>query len=140
MESCVELCAQEIQAFQGAHAGGTNSDNMPEVVDNCLDSGLRHRDNLRMHGMLVGICHLHGLEGTCTNMQGHLRSLYAPLAQTAEHIICEMQTRSRSRHRTFNARINGLISCLVAFLRLAIEVWRNRQFAYGIKNLSKTEV
>ena len=113
---------------------------MTKVGNDCFNCITRHGDNLGVHGMLIGIRHLHRLESTCTYMQGEFGCLYALLAQAVEDIIREMQTRSRSRYRTFDARIDGLVGGFVALFGLAIEVWRDRQFAYGVEDLCKAEV
>ena len=122
----VELCAKEIETLQGSHAGGAYCDDMTEVGNDLLDCLAWHGDNLSMHGMLVGISHLHGLESTRTDVQGDFGSLYTLLAQAVKDIIREVKTRSGGSHRTFDARIDGLIGRFIALLSLAIEVWRNR--------------
>ena len=99
---------------------------MTEVIDNRLYGCLWYGDNLGVHGVLVGICYLHGLEGTCTHMQGHFGGLNAALTQSVQYFVGKMQACSRCCYRTLDTRIDSLISGLVALLRLAVEVWRNR--------------
>ena len=48
-----------------------------------------------------------------------------------------MQPGSRCSDRTLDARIDGLISRLVALFGLAVQVRRDWQFTYGIQDLGK---
>ena len=93
---------------------------MSQIINNSLYCCLWHGDDLRVHGVLVGIRRLYRLEGAGAHMQCDLGRLYAPLAQTVKYLIGEMQTRSRSRYRTFDTLIDSLVGGLIALLRLTI--------------------
>ena len=76
----VELCAEEVEALQCAHTGGAYCYDMSEIGNDCFDGFAWYGDNLGVHGMLVGICHLDGLEGAGSYVQGDFGGLYALLA------------------------------------------------------------
>ena len=73
-------------------------------------------------------------------MQRELFALYASLVDCVQYSLCEMQSCSRCCHRTFNLGIHRLVSLLVAFLSIAVQVWRNRQFAYCIEEFCPSVV
>ena len=68
-------------------------------------------------------------------MQCHFVCLDTPITQVVEHVLGEMQPGSRCSDRTLDARIDGLISRLVALFGLAVQVRRDWQFTYGIQDL-----
>ena len=97
----------------------------------------RYSNDLRVHRVFVGILYFHRLKGAGAYVQCHLCRLYAALLKVVQYLLREVQTGSRCCHRTFDARIDGLICCLVALLGFAVEVGRDRQFAYCLQNLGE---
>ena len=90
----MELMTNEIQTLECTHTSSADRHDMSEIVDDRLDGGHRHGDDLRVHGVLVGIGYLDGLECARTHMQGDFGCLYASLAQSEEYLVGEMQARS----------------------------------------------
>ena len=129
--------ANEIERLQRAHTGGTHGNDMTEVSLYIRYRLSRHRDNLGVHNVLVGILSLDRLECAGTDMQRQFCRFNAPATQVIQHSVCEVQSGSRCCHRTLDTGIDGLIGCLVRLLSLAVEVWRNRQFTKLIKYLCK---
>ena len=54
-----------------------------------------------------------------------------------KHICREVQACRRSCYRTFNFRVDSLISGLVTLLSLTVKIWRYWQFAYRVEQFGK---
>ena len=100
----------------------------------------RDGDDLRVHGMLVGISGLHRQECSCADMEGQFVGLNAPSMEVSEDGFGKMQAGCGRSDRTFDARINGLVGLEIRSFGLAVQVGRNGQFPCGIKNLREGDV
>ena len=73
----------------------------------------------------------HWLEGAGAYVEGQFLTVDAMFVERLQYTFGEMQAGGRSSYRTLYLLIHRLISLLVAFLRLAIQVWRDGEFAHG---------
>ena len=110
---------------------------MPELSQDIRYGLARHGYDLGVHGVLVRIFNLDGLERAGAYVQRQFGRAYAARTQVIEHFLGEVQPRCRSGHRPFDARIDGLVGGLVALLALAVEVGRDRQLADGLQDLGE---
>ena len=128
-----------IQALQGTNTGGSYSNGATIVGYQSLDSMTAHSNILRMHLVLANRRTLDRTESAGTDMQRQFLALDTLGIECAQDSIRKMEASRRRSHTALDFRINRLISCQVAFLRLAIQIWRNRQFAHCIQYLCKTD-
>ena len=134
-----KLETDPIERLKGAHGGGADGDDMAQPSLYMGYCGARHGDNLRMHGVLVGVGGLNGQESAGTDMERQFVGLYASTAEVRQNGFGKMQSGSRRRYRSLDARIDGLVGAFVALLSLAVEVGRNGQFADGVQYLRKRD-
>ena len=90
-----------------------------------------------MHGMSIHLFRLNRLKGGGAHMQSHFLTFYLLIVDALQHRGREMQSCRRCRHRTLDTRINRLIRALVALLRLAIQIWRNRNLTGLLQQIAK---
>ena len=122
-----------IERLECAHRSCSDSNDVSEVVFNVNDCLSRHRDNLCVHCVFIGIFRFDGLERAGSYVECKFGCLNAALTQVFEDILREVQTGSRGSDRAFNATIDRLIGCFVTFLGFAVEIWRNGQFALRLQ-------
>ena len=73
-------------------------------------------------------------------MKGYLFTVDAMRIQVLEHRIGEMQTGCWGSHATFDFGIYGLISGLITFFGLAVQIRRDRQLSHCLENLGKGDL
>ena len=76
----------------------------------------------------------HWLECTCSHVQGHFLAFYATCIYLLQHTLCKVQACRGGCHTALDTAVHGLIGNQVRCLSLAVEIWRDRQFAYGIQD------
>ena len=83
---------------------------------------------------------LHGLERAGTHVQGDFRPLHAMTVEVGEYGGREVQASRRSGHAAFYLRIYGLIGREVFFLRGAVQIRGDRQFADSFEHLGESRL
>ena len=97
-------------------------------------------DVLCVHVMAFDLLRLHGFEGSGAYMQRHLIADDAMSVDIFQHAVGEMQSCCRCCHTAFDLGVDGLVSGLVALLRLAVEIRRDGQFTHRLKNVGKVDL
>ena len=98
-----------------------------------------HLEMLGMHRVVGGVLLLDGQERTRTHVQCNLLKLNALALQLLDQFRGEVQTRSRSRHRALETRIDGLVAGVVDLLALATQVGRNGNSTQLFEQLPERE-
>ena len=129
--------AQIVQAFQGAHAGGSHGDGPSLVCDELLNCLLPNGNVFRVHLVPSDFCALNGFEGASPYVQGHLLAVNALGIQRVQHALCEVQAGGRCSHAALYLAIYGLVRLLVALLSLAVQVGRDGQLAHRLEQFGK---
>ena len=136
----IGMATDEIEALERTHRSGTHSDDMSEVRLDMCNRLTGHGDDLRVHGMLIGIGRLNRQERTRTHMERHLIGLDTAGMQVCQYFLCKMQSCRRCCHTALDTRINGLVGLQIALFGLTVEVRRDRQFAGCIEYLGKRHI
>ena len=132
-----EMHAHIVETLDGAHTGGSHGDDLALVLDELLQTATMNHDIFGMHLMTFYLKTLHRLEGSRSYMKGYLFTVDAMRIQVLEHRIGEMQTGCWGSHTTLDLGIYGLISGLVTFFCLAVQIRRDRQLSHCFENLGK---
>ena len=133
----MEFHSHIIKTFESAHTRRTDGDSLSTMGNEFVDSLLVDTYIFGVHLVSLDFLTFHGFECSRTNMQCEFLALNTMSIDVGEHLVGEMQSGCWSSNRSFDFRIDSLISRLVALLRFAVEIWRYRQFAGNIKNLGK---
>ena len=132
-----EMHSHIIETLDGAYAGGSHGDDLALVLDELFQTAAVNHDIFGVHLMTFYLKTLHRLEGSRSNMKGHLFTVDAMGIQILEHRIGEMQAGCWGSHTTLDLRIYSLISGLVTFFSLAVQIRRDRQLSHCLENLGK---
>ena len=132
--------AHIVEAFKGAHTGGTDGNSLTIVVEEFGDGLTTHTDVFRVHLVALHLLTLDGLERTGSHVEGQLFALDAVSIQISQHLWGEVKASRWGCHTAFDLRIDGLVGGLVAILRFTIEIGRNRQFAHHIDDGGETDI
>ena len=135
-----ECATNIVKALESANRGSAHSCHLAPMSYDILYGLTMHSDILAMHLVTLYLFTLHRFEGACSHMKGHLIAVYMMLMNILKNGISEMQTSSRSCYTSLDSGIDCLIGGLVALLSLSVQVWRNRQFAYGIEYLRERDI
>ena len=92
-----------------------------------------------MHFVAFHLFGLHGAKRTSSNVQGDTEALDSARIEGFQNARCEVQTSCWCSHAPFHTTIYGLVGFQVALLRCAVEVRRNRQFAYRFKDFRERQ-
>ena len=97
----------------------------------------RHRAELRVHAVLVGVLGLHGQESAGADMEGDEDAPDAALVEAAKKLVGEMQPGGRRRDRALLAGVERLVVGAVALVRRAPsgDVGRQRHLAEALDRL-----
>ena len=109
------------------------------MCDETLDGTAVDGNVLAVHVVSADVLALDGTERACPHVERHLLTLNAPGVDVCEDFGREMQACRRRCHRTFYLGIYRLVGRLVALLRLAVEIWRDRQLACRIDDFRPRE-
>ena len=132
--------AHIVEAFEGAHTGGTDGNRLTIVIEEFGDGLTTHADVFRVHLVTLHLLTLDGLERTSSHVEGQLFALDTVSIQISQHLWGEMKAGRWSSHTAFDLRIDSLVGGLIAVLRLTIEIRRNRQFAHHVDDGGETDV
>jgi hypothetical protein len=122
--------------LEGAHHRGPDRDHPSAAGMRRLDAPARagaHPDPLGVHVVVLEAPGTHRLEGPRADVQGHEVELDAALANRLEQLPIEVQAGGRRGHRARIAREHRLVAGLVAPLRRAADVWRQRHRAVRLE-------
>ena len=132
--------AHIVEAFEGAHTGGTDGNRLTIVIEEFGDGLTTHADIFGVHLMAFHLLTLDGLECAGTHVEGQLFALDAVSIQIGQYLRGEVKASRWSSHTSFDLRIDGLVGGFVAVLCLTIEIGRNRQFAHRVDDGGETYV
>ncbi len=125
-----------VKTFKRAHTSGTNSNGFSTMRNKLFNGLTTHGNVLSMHVMSPNLFTFYRLESTCTYMQRQFFTVNTGFIKSFEHTLCEVKSSSWRSNGSFNFGINCLISRLVALLCRTIQIRRDRQFTYSIKQFS----
>jgi hypothetical protein len=130
--------AGDRRGFQCAYRRRTDGDDAAAARARALD----RRNEIRrdLHALrMQRTCRLLFLaqrrKSSGTDVQGQVSKLYAHSRQGFEQVPIEVEAGSRCGNRTWAARIDRLITRLVIRLGGTRDIWRQRHFAVGFKQL-----
>ena len=90
-----------------------------------------------MHLVIGNILTLYRTERASSDVQRYFFALQPSSIDVAQHGWCEMKACRRGCHTSLDARINGLISCIVCLLSLSVQVRRDGKFAGSIDDVGE---
>ena len=135
----MQAYADEIERLECAQGCGADGDDKSEVVEQVSDGLRGDGDDLGVHGVLVGVVGLDGLESAGSDMEGQFGGADALCTEGVEHLVGEVESGGGCGDGAFDARIDGLVGGFVGLLGVAVEVGRYGQFAELVEYLGEGE-
>ena len=126
------------QGFQGAAGSRSHADNPTAFGLRFVEQCRRFMGNhakFAVHMVIVYIVHLHGAEGSQSNMERHICQFYALFFDFFQQFLGKMQTRRRSGGRTVDLGIDRLIAFSVC--QFFLDVRGQRHFAQTLQLLQE---
>ena len=90
-----------------------------------------------MHFVAFYFFAFHRFESAGSNVKGDFFQIHSFFLESVQYAFCEMQTGCRGGYGPFYLRVDGLVSFLVAFLCLSVQVGRNGQLTEEFQNVGK---
>ena len=132
--------AHIIETFERAHRRGAHGDAVPAVRKEAFHGFAADAHPFGVHAVASDAFALYGLERAGTHVQSDFRPLHAVAVEVGEYGRREVQASRGGGHAAFYLRIYGLIGREIFFLRGAVQIRGDRQFANGFEHFRESRL